>query len=225
MRVAARQRIHFPPKVDPIVPAFEAEIPQADRGALLLALARSALAEVLLAAPRAELPPEPWLERKAASFVTLTVGGRLRGCRGSLEATRSLREDVGANAVAAALDDPRFPPVSAAELERARVEVSLLGALEPLPVASEADALARLRPGVDGLVLEHAGGRGTFLPQVWEQIPKPRDFLAELRLKAGLDRKAWSEDMRLLRYTVTKWREAGSGREAMPGREPGTGGA
>ena len=175
----------------------------ADAGAVLLPLARRAIED-----RRAKAPAEPaWLGEPGATFVTLTEGGRLRGCIGSLEAWRPVGQDVLDNARAAAFRDPRFRPVEASELPRLRVEVSLLSASEPVVFADEADALACLRPGVDGLVLTAAGRRGTFLPQVWEELPDPRDFLAHLKRKAGLPASYWGPDVRLDRYTVTKWRE------------------
>ena len=138
-------------------------------------------------------------------------GGPLRGCIGTLQAHRPLREDVEANAVAAATRDPRFPPLSRAELEDAIVEVSVLSAPTALPVADEAELLARLRPGVDGVILSDAGHRATFLPQVWEQLPDPADFLAHLRRKAGLPAGHWGRGLTIETYTVTAWQEAEAG--------------
>ena len=156
-----------------------------------------------------------WLDAPGASFVTLTSGrapgGALRGCIGSLEARRPLREDVEANAVAAALHDPRFAPLTARELDDTVVEVSVLSAPTALPAADEAELLARLRPGVDGVVLSACGRRATFLPQVWEQLPDPADFLARLRRKAGLPADYWGRDVVVETYTVTAWQEAAPG--------------
>lgn len=182
----------------------------ADLGATLLALARAAIADAL-GRPAGAARPTDWfaprLAEKGASFVTLTEGGRLRGCIGSLTPRRALGDDVAANARAAAFDDPRFPPLSRAEFDRIRVEVSVLSPLEPLPGVSEADALAKIRPGVDGLVLEWGRHRGTFLPQVWDELPDPRDFLTHLKRKAGLPPDFWADDLRLSRYHVEKWSE------------------
>ena len=114
--------------------------------------------------------------------VTLTQAGSLRGCIGSLEAHRPLGEDVAGNALSAAFRDPRFQPLSVDELTRTRIEVSLLEAAQPFAFSDEADALARLRPGVDGLILHYGQRRATFLPQVWESLPKPRQFLQQLFL-------------------------------------------
>jgi AmmeMemoRadiSam system protein A len=186
-----------------------------EHGRILLAIARRSIAEALGQATTAPPPPpkEPWLARPGATFITLTEDGELRGCIGSLEAHRPLAQDVWENARAAAFKDPRFPPLAREELPRIAVEVSVLGPAVPLPVRSEAEALARLRPGRDGVVLEYpgeAGRRGasaTFLPQVWEQLPDPASFLAQLKRKAGLPPGFWSPEIRLSTYEVMKWEE------------------
>lgn len=175
-------------------------------GQTLLQLARRSISEALGEAAPAT-PDLPALHENAATFVTLTQAGELRGCIGSLEAHRPLIDDVRANARAAAFRDPRFPPLTRDELARTRVEVSLLTPAEPLFVADEADALARLRPHVDGLILAAGGRRATFLPQVWEQLPEPAVFLARLKQKAGLPADYWSHELRLWRYMVQKWQE------------------
>jgi AmmeMemoRadiSam system protein A len=184
----------------------------AGRGAVLLALARQAIEESLgLPAEGAEAET-PWLREPGATFVTLMRGGRLRGCVGSIRARRPLGEDVRANARAAAFSDPRFPPLAAAEWPETMVEVSLLSPPAPLaPAASEAEAAAALRPGVDGVVLEYRDQAATYLPQVWKQLPEPRQFLAHLKQKAGLPRELWSLEVRLLRYAVEKWTEGDRG--------------
>jgi AmmeMemoRadiSam system protein A len=191
----------------PAIESQAAPAMPADRlGAALLAIARSAIAGRLgVAAPtpaRDEVPDTP-----AATFVTLTRDGLLRGCIGSLEARRPLAFDVAENALAAAFRDPRFPPLTATEWPAIRIEVSLLTPAETLSFSSEADALARLRPGIDGVVLQAGGRRATFLPQVWESLPDPADFLARLKEKAGLPAGYWSDTLRLSRYAVKKWRE------------------
>jgi AmmeMemoRadiSam system protein A len=184
-------------------------MPSTDRGLTLLALARASIARSLgVQTPDLDIPP--WLQEPGACFVTLTQNGQLRGCIGSLAAHRALGEDVRANAVAAALRDPRFPPLTAAELARTRIEVSELSAMQPLAFSSEADALAQLRPQVDGVVLEYGAHRGTFLPQVWEQLPTPKDFMAQLKRKAGLSADFWADGVRLQRYTVNKWNDDGA---------------
>ena len=176
------------------------------RGKVLLPIARAAIAHALNV-PRAADETAPWLAEHGACFVTLTQDGELRGCIGTLQAHRSLLADVKSNAVSAALRDPRFVPLSAAELDITAVEVSLLSPTEAMHVEHEADALAQLRSGVDGIVFEYGRYRSTFLPQVWEQLPQPRQFMAHLKRKAGLPDNFWAEGVRLSRYTVTKWRE------------------
>ena len=174
-------------------------------GIVLMSLARAAIERSLGLTPSYEMNAA-WLEREAAVFVSLTTAdGALRGCIGSLEAHRTLEDDVAQNAVAAALRDPRFAPVRAEELDALRIEVSLLTTPAPMQFASEEDALAQLRPQQDGLIFAAAGRRSTFLPQVWEQIPAPREFLAQLKLKAGLPRDYWSADVQLWRYGVAKF--------------------
>jgi len=184
----------------------EADQPDTDKGSTLLKLARSEIGSKL----GHRIPPPAhagWLDEPGASFVTLTRQGELRGCIGTLEAHRPLGEDVRENAVAAAFRDPRFMPLSRDEFEDIRVEVSLLSPSEPLLVKNEEEALARLRPNVDGVVLEYGRYRSTFLPQVWEQLPNPAEFLAHLKRKAGLSMDFWADQVRLSRYTVSKWKE------------------
>lgn len=147
-----------------------------------------------------------WLSDPGACFVTLTEQGALRGCIGSLEAHRPLLQDVKANAVAAAFRDPRFTPLLEGELAHIAVEVSLLSPAQALRFENERDALSRLRPGVDGIIFQHGHHRSTFLPQVWEQLPDPEDFMAHLKHKAGLPQDFWSNEVELSRYTVEKWK-------------------
>ncbi|MFO1325796.1 MAG: AmmeMemoRadiSam system protein B [Rubrivivax sp.] len=180
----------------------------------------AALGHALLAAARAEIsgefgfaaapvPAHPRLKGLGATFVTLRdAAGRLRGCVGHLKADRALIDDVRHNAAAAAFGDGRFVPVSAQELGGLRIEVSLLSALEPLPPAATLDDAARLlRPGVDGVLLEHHGQRGTLLPQVWKSLPDPHAFLRALLAKAALPGDRWPIGCHLSRYTVTAWEE------------------
>ncbi|MFA6166658.1 MAG: AmmeMemoRadiSam system protein B [Gemmatimonadaceae bacterium] len=179
------------------------------RGQILLKLARASIAK-RLKLPMPAIPEPEWLAEPGATFVTLTIAGELRGCIGTLEPHRSLGEDVTANAVAAAFRDPRFPALRATEFKDVRVEVSLLSPAEPIVAADESAALAALRPHVDGVVLEYKQYRGLFLPQVWEQLPEPTQFLAHLKRKAGLPMNFWSPAVRLLRFTVSKWKEDGA---------------
>jgi AmmeMemoRadiSam system protein A len=145
--------------------------------------------------------PEP-LRALRASFVTLERDGALRGCMGGLEAVRPLVSDVAEHAFAAAFRDPRFPPLAGAELDCVEVKLSILSPLEPLCFASEQELLSQLRPGVDGVLLEAGRQRGTFLPAVWEQLPDPREFLRQLKRKAGLAPDFWSTLVAVHRYTV-----------------------
>jgi AmmeMemoRadiSam system protein A len=186
----------------------------AERGATLLAIARGAIAASLGEAGPIPEPAAGWLDEPGASFVTLMQRGELRGCVGSLSAERPLRADVERNARAAAFRDPRFAPLSRLEYPEIEVEVSLLSPLEPIAFETESHALALLRPGVDGLLLEYGGQRGTFLPQVWEQLPEPDAFLEHLKKKAGLPAGFWAADLKLSRYTVRKWRESDAKRVA-----------
>ena len=176
-------------------------------GQTLLILARNAIAE-RLGLPTLPVALAPELSAPGATFVTLTQKGKLRGCIGSLEAYLPLSADVAKNALAAAFSDPRFPPLRAEELGRTRVEVSLLTPHEHFTVTSEADALKRLRPGIDGLILTHGQRRATFLPQVWETLPEPQRFMAQLKVKAGLSATFWDDQISLARYGVQKWKEA-----------------
>jgi len=179
-----------------------------ERGLILLAIARESLAAALglgTEAPR----DEPWLRELGATFITLRERGDLRGCVGSVRAYRPLLDDVRSNARAAAFSDTRFPPVEARELGEISMEVSLLSPCEPCVFDCEEEALAQLRPGIDGIIFEVGERRSTFLPQVWEQLPDPREFLAHLKHKAGLPPEFWDPGVKLWRYTVTKWAESG----------------
>ncbi len=147
------------------------------------------------------LPPE--LKEPRATFVTLKRDKRLRGCIGMLEACRPLAEDVACNACAAAFEDPRFAPLSPAELSDLDIHISVLSLPEEIAFSSEADLLSKIRPGVDGLILEEAGHRSTFLPSVWDELSEPPQFLAHLKTKAGLPKEYWSDTIQVFRYTAT----------------------
>jgi AmmeMemoRadiSam system protein A len=142
------------------------------------------------------------LREPRATFVTLHLEGRLRGCVGSLEAQRPLVADVAESAWSAAFRDPRFDPLDRAELRGLAISISVLGPLEPLAVASEQELVARLRPGVDGLLLRQGRLRGTLLPAVWRHVADAREFVREVKRKAGLPEDHWSEELEALRYTV-----------------------
>lgn len=175
-------------------------------GAALIARARNAVGREFLL-PALPEPPHPRLRADGATFVTLFTAGALHGCVGSLDATRTLDDDVRSNAWAAAFRDPRFMPLSTREFAATRFEVSLLGVSAPLPSATEDEAVAALVPHRDGVTLWWRDSRATLLPQVWESLPDPRDFLHALKRKAGLSPGYWGPDVRLERYSVTHFDE------------------
>lgn len=183
------------------------EISLEHAGGCLLGMARAAIEDSFSSRGARETPSEPWLRQAGATFVTLTRDGALRGCIGSLEAARPLGVDVVENALGAAYRDPRFPRLTPAEWPRCAVEVSLLSRPKPIRFADEADLLAQIVPGEDGLIVESAGQRATYLPQVWEAIPEPRRFLEELKRKAGIAADTRSGRCRVSRYRVMKWTE------------------
>lgn len=144
----------------------------------------------------------------AATFTTLRLEGKLRGCVGNLEARKPLAEDVAYTAFRAAFRDPRFDPVVEHELGKIRVEVSVLSPMEPFLVRDEADLLEQLEPGRDGLVIGLGARRATFLPKVWEQLPSRAAFLSALKIKCGLDNDFWSERLEFERYRTTTYVES-----------------
>ncbi len=176
------------------------------RGLTLLSLARAAVDESL-EGPKVQLPSEPWLAEPGACFVTLRKDGELRGCIGSLMAHRPLAEDLVENAQSAAHKDPRFTPLQRNELKAVRFEVSLLSPLERLEVQTEQEAIAALRPGQDGAMLQVGYHRGVFIPKVWKELPDPKEFLAYLRRKAGLSPGEWYPGTKLWRFTAEDWSE------------------
>lgn len=153
-----------------------------------------------LAISPAALPDK--LTEVRACFVTLEQDGVLRGCIGSLDPHTSLADDISHNAWAAAFRDPRFKPLQADEIDTLTIQVSVLGRTEALDFDSEDDLLRQLRPGIDGLILEDGKSRGTFLPSVWKSLPDPGQFLAHLKLKAGLPGDYWSDKLQVWRYTT-----------------------
>ena len=182
-------------------------IPLTDAASTLLPIARASIAGPLGKVHPAD-ESAPWLRMRGASFITLNLQKKLRGCIGSLQAHRPLLEDVKANAVAAAFRDPRFKPLTAAEYEGIEVEISLLSALNALNFSDEASALAQLTPQVHGLIFEYGHHRSTFLPQVWESFSDPVMFIAHLKQKAGLPPNFWEPGIKLHTYTVAKFSES-----------------
>jgi AmmeMemoRadiSam system protein A len=181
------------------------------RGTELIRLARGSIEYGLVHGEPAPIQCERLAEElmePAATFTTLRLQGKLRGCCGALEAVHPLGIDVSLSAFRAAFRDTRFHPVGEHEIHVIRLEVSVLSPLEPLVVAGETDLLNQLVPGRDGLVLEEDGRRATFLPTVWETLPDPRQFLAALKAKSGLPGDYWSERLRFQRYRTTTYPEA-----------------
>ena len=142
------------------------------------------------------------LRRRAASFVTLELCGRLRGCVGALEPRHPLVVDVAESAFGAAFRDPRFEPLAPPDLPDLEISISVLSPLERLVVPSEDALVEILRPGVDGLLLREGGRQGTFLPVVWTDLEDPRRFVREVKHKAGLPSDYWSPTLEVSRYTV-----------------------
>ncbi|MBT1166392.1 AmmeMemoRadiSam system protein B [Bifidobacterium simiarum] len=196
-----------------------------DRGPVLIGLARAAIRERLgldggasaRDALAAAVADHPWLDEPGASFVTLTEHGRLRGCIGTLQTHQSLGRDVAEHAVDAAMRDPRFMPVTAMEYPLLDVEISVLSEPEPMAVRSRAELERTLRPGRDGLIISDGCHRATFLPQVWDELPDPSDFVGHLLAKAGLPAGyGWNDgEISCSRYTVTAYQES-------PGETPQT---
>jgi AmmeMemoRadiSam system protein A len=182
-----------------------------DEKNILLRIAREAME---YAVKGKALPPldvqtlTPLLREVGASFVTLTIQDDLRGCIGALEAYQPLAEDVREHAIAAALQDPRFPPVSESELSRIKLEVSRLTAPQLLEYSSSEELLKKLRPHVDGVIIRDNHRRATFLPQVWEKIPDPAEFLGHLCQKMGVRAGYWREaKLQVYVYQVEEFHE------------------
>jgi AmmeMemoRadiSam system protein B/AmmeMemoRadiSam system protein A len=144
------------------------------------------------------------LRQPGAVFVTLKKNGNLRGCIGSVTAWRPLAEDIADNARKAALNDPRFPPVTAAELAALSLSVSVLTPPVAMSFTAEADLLDQLRPRIDGLIIEDGGRRALFLPSVWEQLPDKRAFLEHLKAKAGMPPGHWSTGFTASRFQAVE---------------------
>ncbi len=174
----------------------------------LLHVARAAIAKEL-GFLSDDLPRPAWMEEPGATFITLTLHGRLRGCIGSLEANKPLIDDVRQNAVAAAFQDPRFQPLTLDEFADVIIDVALLTKPERIRFSSEEDAASQLNPGLDGATLEYGDSRASFLPHAWADSPDPQVFLALLKEQAGLADDFWSDNIKLSHFTVRTWREGG----------------
>lgn len=177
----------------------------------LLRLAREAL-EIGVSGKK--LPPleltsmPPRLQEQGASFVTLTTRGNLRGCIGALEPYQPLAEDVREHAIAAALQDYRFPNVKPEELSHIEIEISRLTIPVPLEYSTPEDLLSKLRPGIDGVLLRDGPYRATFLPQVWEKLPDSAEFLDNLCYKMGVSPDLWrKKHLEVFMYKVEDFHE------------------
>ncbi|MGE5183062.1 MAG: AmmeMemoRadiSam system protein A [Acidobacteriota bacterium] len=176
------------------------------RGPALASWARAYLRE-RLGGPRALRLEAEWASEPAATFVTLRwhADGELQGCIGSLNAARSIADDVASHVVSAALHDPRAADLSLAQVDDLDLEISLLSPLEPIAFTDEASALAAIRVGVDGILLVASGRRATLLPVMWEHLPDVAQFIGALKHKAGLPRGFWSPNVQLWRYTTDRY--------------------
>ncbi len=173
-------------------------------GPALLTLARESIRHGLTHRASPDVAPDDFpadLRQPLATFVTLLIAGNLRGCVGSLEGTRALVVDVAQNAYAAAFTDPRFAPLKPPELPLLDLHISVLSPPQPMTFHSQEELVRQLRPGIDGLILEENGRRGTFLPSVWERLAHPQEFLQQLKRKTGLPEDYWSQTLRVKRYT------------------------
>jgi len=182
-----------------------------EQGRILLNVARETIENTLLGRKEKESEDKdlpPILHERRGTFVTLTIDGNLRGCIGHIIPHESIIEGVRINAINAAFRDPRFPPLSRDELDRIRIEVSILTNPRPLEYKDAEDLLNKLRPGIDGVIIKKGFHEATFLPQVWEQLPRKEDFLTHLCLKAGLDAEAWrGGDLEVSTYQVQAFEE------------------
>ena len=183
------------------------------QGQALVALARHAILERvkrsnLLDEAINKTLQDKRLNEKRGTFVTLNKEGELRGCIGTLTATETITDGVKRNALNAALHDQRFPPVSADEIDGLHIEISVLTEPAPLEYSDGMDLISKLRPGVDGVIIRQGAARATFLPQVWDQLPAPEDFLTQLCLKAGLAGETWQNTkIEVLIYQVQYFEE------------------
>jgi AmmeMemoRadiSam system protein A len=187
-----------------------------EQGAALVALARRTLAthfgQAIASSKARDLKntlADRALQAKSGTFVTLTINGQLRGCIGSLAARTTVVDGVRENAINAAFHDPRFSPLDQKELDAVQIEVSVLTEPVSLAYADAADLLAKIKAGIHGVILKKGYASATFLPQVWEQLPRPEDFLAHLCMKAGLPADQWRVgDLRIEVYQVQNFEEA-----------------
>lgn len=177
----------------------------------LLQLARRTIEQYFYKSQRTQVKPQDVsdeLKQKGACFITLTIDGELRGCIGNIVAMRPLYQDVIDNAVNAAYEDPRFFPLTQDELQKIKIEISVLSVPAQLDFVNSEDLLSKLRPNIDGIILQSNNHHATFLPQVWEKIPQKEDFLSQLCLKAGASTDCWQDPkVKIWVYQVQKFKE------------------
>jgi len=181
-----------------------------DQRQVLLSIARQSIEHGIQKNAPLDVEPDQFdlpLQVNHASFVTLKILNKLRGCIGTLEARMPLVKDVAEHAHAAAFFDPRFPVLMPEELVQINISISVLTPAEPLPFTSQEDLLEKIQAGEDGLILEEGRHRGTFLPPVWESLPEKKYFLQQLKRKAGLPEDYWSEDINISRYQTLEFAE------------------
>jgi AmmeMemoRadiSam system protein B/AmmeMemoRadiSam system protein A len=181
------------------------------QGQVLVKLARQTIAEKLgrksIAVDPDDMADSVFQDHKG-TFVTLTINKQLRGCIGNLDATESILAGIKRNAVNAAFHDPRFPALKAHELDQVDIEVSILTEPQRLEYGDSKDLLSKLRVHVDGVILSKGASSATFLPQVWEQLPRPDQFLSHLCMKAGLPADDWKKSpLDILTYQVQYFEE------------------
>ncbi len=148
------------------------------------------------------------LKQKRGVFVTLHKNGELRGCIGNIEPVKTLVHGVRENALFAAFKDSRFAPLTLDELSLIDIEISILSKPEKMFYKDTRELFSNLTPGVDGVIIEKDHNRATFLPQVWEQLPKTKEFLIHLCMKAGLSANEWEKsDLTIHTYQVQSFGE------------------
>jgi len=178
------------------------------QGAVLLKLARAAIAARLGLEEKKPVIDDPALQAAGGTFVTLKLNKELRGCIGNIDPAGPIADSIRDNAVNAAFSDYRFAPLTPSEFKKVTLSVSILTPAIPLKYEGGEDLVARLRPGEDGVILRYGRSSATFLPQVWEQLPDVRQFLGHLCLKAGLASDFWEEGRaEILLYQVQNFKE------------------
>lgn len=175
---------------------------------IMLHLARSAILSPLNGEKNFNVNLEsfqPALREERATFITININNQLRGCIGSLIAHRPLPIDIAHNAQAAAFKDPRFQPLNMDEYRKIDLHISILSPPREIQVASREDLISQLIPGRHGLIIKESGRQATYLPSVWDQLPSPKQFVSELRKKAGLSAEGWRQDTQVMLYTTEEF--------------------